>query len=98
LRLIRLRLLDHLVGAGEQRERECDARLPTAERVTARRAKRSEKLDPGQSASLDFPPRKGERRTGLGLIDLGLIDLGLIDLGLIDLGNDIRGGEGGSTI
>jgi hypothetical protein len=34
----------------------------------------------------------------LGLIDLGLIDLGLIDLGLIGLGNDIRGGEGGSTI
>jgi hypothetical protein len=29
---------------------------------------------------------------------LGLIDLGLIDLRLIDLGNDIRGGEGGSTI
>ncbi len=29
---------------------------------------------------------------------LGLIDSRLIDSGLIDLGNDIRGGEGGSTI
>jgi hypothetical protein len=59
-----------------------------------------EKLDPGQSASLDFPItlQKERWRTDLGLIDLGLIDLGLIDLGLIDLGNDIRGGEGGSTI
>jgi hypothetical protein len=68
---------------------------PTAERVTAQRTKRLEKLDPGQSASLDFPitVKKESWRT-----DLGLIDLGLIDFGLIDLGNDRRGGEGGSTI
>jgi hypothetical protein len=66
-----------------------------SERVTAQRTKRLEKLDPGQSASLDFPITLEQEswRT-----DLGLIDLALIDSGLIDLGNDIRGGEGDSTI